>query len=131
MTNPFHAILWIDHKEAKIFNLDGEIHFVRVENPAGDLHLHHRAGEIGSGHQHEDVAYLKGVTEALTSAHEIVVTGPAQAKVELMHWMKENMPQVAAKVLGVETLDHPTNGELVAFAKHYFHAKDRMTPQLP
>jgi hypothetical protein len=48
-----------------------------------------------------------------------------------MAWMREHAPETAAKVLGVETLDHPTHGEIVAFARHYFHAKDRMTPQLP
>jgi len=131
MTNPYHAILWIDHKEAKVFSIDSENRIANVENTAGDTHIHHRAGAMGSGHEHEDAHYLKAVANALATAHEIVVTGPAQAKLELMHWMKGNAPQTAVKVLGVETLDHPTDGELVAFAKRYFRAKDRMTPQLP
>jgi hypothetical protein len=48
-----------------------------------------------------------------------------------MDWIKRHAPQTAARVLGVETLDHPTDGEIRAFAKRYFHAKDRMTPQRP
>lgn len=131
MTKPYHVILWIDHKEATVFDVGGENRIGRVENAVGDTHLHHRAGAMGSGHAHEDEHYLKAVTEALATAHEIVVTGPAQAKFELMRWMKGNAPQTAAKVLGIETLDHPTDGELLAFAKRYFHAKDRMTSQLP
>jgi hypothetical protein len=29
----------------------------------------------------------------------------------------------------VEALDHPTDGELVAHARQYFRAADRMAPQ--
>ena len=29
-------------------------------------------------------------------------------------------------VLGVETLDHPTDGQMVAYVRHYFKAADRM-----
>jgi stalled ribosome rescue protein Dom34 len=131
MSNPYHAIVWMDHKEAKIFALDGDLHYVRVDNPSHDERIHHHAGSIGSGHRHENTEYLRNVATALAAAHEIVVTGPAQAKIELMDWIKRHAPQIAAKVLGVETLDHPTHGEILAFAKRYFHAKDRMTPQLP
>jgi hypothetical protein len=30
------------------------------------------------------------------------------------------------KIVGVETVDHPTDGQLVAHARRYFHAADRM-----
>jgi hypothetical protein len=32
-------------------------------------------------------------------------------------------------IAGVETVDHPSDGQLVAFARHYFKAEDRMLPQ--
>lgn len=131
MVNPYHMVVWMDHREARIFALDGDMHFTRIENPSSDERLHHLAGTVGSGHRHEDARYLRDVANALESAHEIVIAGPAHAKIELMDWMKLHAPQTAAKVLGVETLDHPTHGEIVSFAKRYFHAKDRMTPQLP
>jgi hypothetical protein len=31
----------------------------------------------------------------------------------------------------VETVDHPSDGQLVAFARKYFKAADRMLPQQP
>ena len=131
MTNPYHTIVWMDHREAKIFSLDRDVHFARVANPSRDERLHHHAGSVGSGHRHEDAQYFRDVANSLASAHEIVVTGPAQAKVDFIDWVKRHAPQTAKKILGVETLDHPTHGELVAFARRYFRAKDRMTPQLP
>jgi hypothetical protein len=33
---------------------------------------------------------------------------------------------MAAKVIGVETVDHPSDGQLVAYARKYFHARDQM-----
>jgi hypothetical protein len=30
---------------------------------------------------------------------------------------------------GVETLDHPSDSQLVALARHYFKAADHLTPQ--
>jgi hypothetical protein len=32
-------------------------------------------------------------------------------------------------IAGVETVDHPSDGQLVAFARYYFKAEDRMLPQ--
>ena len=31
-----------------------------------------------------------------------------------------------AKVIGLETVDHPSDGQLVAYARKYFKAKDQM-----
>jgi hypothetical protein len=33
------------------------------------------------------------------------------------------------KIVGVETVDHPSDGQLVAHARHYFKADDRMLAQ--
>ena len=131
MTNPYHVAVWIDHKEAKIFSVGSDVHFKRVQNPSVDERVHHHAGSVGPGHQHEDAQYLRAVADALASAHEIVIFGPAQAKHELVEWINRHAPSIGDKVIGVETLDRATDGELVAFAKQYFRAKDRLTPQLP
>jgi hypothetical protein len=32
-------------------------------------------------------------------------------------------------IVGVETVDHPSDAQLVAHARHYFEAEDRMLPQ--
>ena len=33
------------------------------------------------------------------------------------------------KIVGVETVDHPSDAQLVAYARQYFKAEDRMLPQ--
>ena len=52
--------------------------------------------------------------------------GPGNAKLELVRHLDRHQPAVGEKVLGVETVDHPTDAQLVVYARKYFLAKDRM-----
>lgn len=54
------------------------------------------------------------------------VVGPAQAKLQLLKHLHAHDPHMASRVVGVETVDHPSDGQLVAYARKYFRAKDRM-----
>jgi hypothetical protein len=125
--NHSHAVAWIDHHEAHIihFNLDAtEASTVKPRDPP--RHLHHKSGVVGSGHDKPDAAYLGAVAAALADANEILVAGPANAKLELVHYLKAHHAGVAKKVVGVETVDHPSEGELLKFAHKFFAAADRM-----
>ena len=51
---------------------------------------------------------------------------PAQAKVAFRHYIDEKHRDVAKRVVGVETLDHPSDGELLAYARKYFVKVDQM-----
>ena len=131
MAHHFHAVVWIDHRAAQIFEFsatDVERHVVKHQGAAH--HIHHKAGTMGSGHAHEDQTYLKAVGEALSAAGEILVTGAGAAKTELMTYLEGHAPAIASRVLGVEALDRATDGEIVAFARKYFDRADRSTPQI-
>jgi stalled ribosome rescue protein Dom34 len=98
-----------------------------IVHPAGPHHkLHSRVGTLGDGRAPEDQAYYHQVAEALQGAGEILIVGPAQAKLQLLKHLHAHDPQLASRVVGVETVDHPSDGQLVAYARKYFHAKDRM-----
>ncbi len=129
MTHQFHAVVWLDHREARIFAFGGgDVQFQRVrsEQPG---RVHHKAGSIGAGHATADPDYLAAIAKALGPAREILLTGPAEAKTELTHWLEKHAPDVAERILGVETLDRFTDGEIVAFARRFFAREDRMKPQ--
>ena len=68
------------------------------------------------------------ITEALRGAQEILVVGPAQAKLQLIKHIHARAADMVKNIVGVETVDHPTDGQLVAYARKYFVAKDRMLP---
>jgi hypothetical protein len=122
-----HAVAWIDHREAHIIHFSPEAaEAAAVKSQAPHRHLHHKSGAAGAGRDKPDSAYLSGVASALADANEILIVGPAGAKLDLMHFLKTHRTEVAKKVMGVETVDHPTEGELLKFARKYFTAADRM-----
>ncbi|MBC7994668.1 MAG: translational machinery protein [Rhizobacter sp.] len=123
-----HAVVWIDHEQARI------THF--SDDAAEQLVLHstHRPGKIhhkngpsgGSGHEPEDAVYLHAVADALRGAAEILVVGPGNEKNELMKHLQHHDTAVAGCVVAVQTVDHPTDGQVLALARKYFRAADRM-----
>jgi stalled ribosome rescue protein Dom34 len=125
-----HAVVWIDHHVAHVihFNADSsEEKIVRAHKADG--HLHHRSGATGSGKNAEDKHYYHEVATALRGTAEILITGPANAKQELVKHLQEHDKDVAACVSAVQTLDHPSDGQLLAVARKHFRAADRMLPQ--
>jgi hypothetical protein len=130
MTEHYHAVVWIDHHEAKIFHFDAaSFDSARIHSSQPHRHLHHKANTVGSGHAPLDRAFLEQVSKALEVSGAILITGPAGAKHELAAHIGKVHPQLAARISAVETLDHPTDGEIVALARRFFRADDRMHPQ--
>ena len=54
------------------------------------------------------------------------ITGPSNAKTELMAHIEKHEPKLLKIILGVETVDHPTDNQLVAYARKYFKSADQM-----
>jgi stalled ribosome rescue protein Dom34 len=130
MAPHYHALVWIDHREAKVFQFDAtDVDRSTVQSTNPHQHLHHKANSGDSGHAPLDKEFLKHVAEALSTAGAILITGPAGAKTELATYIKQTQPDLAKRISGVEALDHPTDGALVDFARRFFKADDRMHPQ--
>ena len=126
----YHAVIWIDHREARVFHFsptDVERLVVHPERPT--RHIHHKANCIGNGHAEADHDYLQDVVDSVADAGALLITGPANAKTELKNYIDQQRPELAKRISGVETLDHPTDGSLLAFARKYFKADDRMHSQ--
>ncbi|MBI1238184.1 MAG: translational machinery protein [Alphaproteobacteria bacterium] len=126
----YHAVVWIDHREARVFPFNAEEVdklVIHAHNPAHQIH--HKAGVLGSGHAAEDQAFYHAVAQALSTVHEALIVGPGQAKTALLKHLARHDPQIADKIVAVETVDHLSDGQVVAFARKYFVAADRMRPQ--
>ncbi len=126
----FHAVIWLDHSEAHVMHISPDDVEKSVVHPAHPhAHLHAKSGAVGAGRAKEDHAYYHAVVEAAQGAEEILVVGPAQAKLQLIKHIHAHDPKVAEKIIGVETIDHPSDGQLVAYARKYFRAVDQMRSQ--
>jgi stalled ribosome rescue protein Dom34 len=130
ITEHYHVLVWIDHREARVFQFDAsEVERTRIRSDHARQHIHHKANARGSGHAGADKDFLQRVTAALSHAGSILVTGPASAKAELVEHIRQTQPRLAERITGVETLDHPSDGELLALGRSFFKADDRMHPQ--
>jgi stalled ribosome rescue protein Dom34 len=77
----------------------------------------------------EDHAFLQAVAQSIADAGAVLITGPANAKTELVKHISQHDPRLMKIIVGIETVDHPSDEQLVAHARHYFKAEDRMLPQ--
>lgn len=125
-----HVVVWLDHQEAHVIQFNADTHensTITTRSKHG--HIHQKAGVAGSGHAAADQNYLHEVASAVVGCNEILVTGPGTGKLELIKHMNRHDPAIAEKVVGVETVDHPSDGQLLAYAKKYFLRVDNMKAQ--
>jgi stalled ribosome rescue protein Dom34 len=125
-----HAAVWIDHDEAKIFHIDGESFDPATVHPRHHVRRH-KAVTAEHAHPSDAAHFFHDVAVALGDAEEILVVGPGTAKLELIKHVHHHDHALEPRIVGIETVDHPTDGQLVAFVRRYFHAKDRMLGTVP
>lgn len=120
-----HVAIWMDHDEAKIFHVDDQ----GFEPSKIKPHHHvkrHSTETAEHTHPADALHFFQAIEKALADAAEILVVGPGSAKLELIKHVHKHNQALANRIVGVETVDHPTDGQFIAFARHYFHDKDRM-----
>ncbi len=111
------AAVWIDHVEAKIFDIEPEgFEVAHVAAPAH--HYARKALEQGRHAGSED--YYELVAKALGNADEVLVVGPSSAKLDFLRHLHRHDHALERKIVGVETLDHPHDQQIVAYVRHYF-----------
>ena len=126
----FHFVVWIDHREAHIIEFNPDEAEASVVHPKSrHEHLHHKQGAVGSGRSPDDHAYHEAVAAAIKDAGEILIVGPSTAKLQLRKYLQAHAPAIAARIVAVETVDHPTDGELLKYARQHFKVDDRMRSQ--
>jgi hypothetical protein len=63
---------------------------------------------------------LHEVLESVADANHVLVVGPGSAKLELIKYAHHHQPKGVEKIAGVETVDHPTDPQVLAYARKYF-----------
>ena len=88
-------------------------------------HSHHSAYHGSTVRtEHE---FFGEVCDALAGIPEILVTGSHQAMADFRHYVDKHRPALAPHIVGWETVDQPTQAQLVALARQYFLKFDRMS----
>ncbi|HVI89280.1 MAG TPA: hypothetical protein VM659_13315 [Dongiaceae bacterium] len=130
-TNHYHAILWIDHHEARIIHFNAsEADETLIHPNHPPRHLHSKAGSASGTHQHGDKQFFHEVAQELESSQLFLVTGPSSAKDEFVAYLEQNHRDLAGKLDGIKTMQHVTDNQLVAVGRQHFKAADRMRTQI-
>ncbi len=118
-----YVALWIDHHEGRIFKVGTE----GLHSEVVKAHPRPKHGRRirQTDHAEGDVHFFGDVATALADADEILVVGPGTAKLQFMRWIHQHRPKVEAKVVSVESADHPSDGQMFAYAKKYFHTDEQ------
>lgn len=116
----FHAVAWIDHHHARV----QQFHATEVRAETVKDHRHYTRQHGSSVRtEHE---FFGEVCDALAGIGEVLVTGSHTAQSDFKHYVEKHRPALLPLIKGWETVDHPTDGQLVALAKSFFVKYDRM-----
>ncbi len=131
MDNDNHAVVWLDHSEAKVFRFEqDEEAEVHIHSHTSLQRLHHRQGgwEAG-GNPPDDREFFARIAGALEHAGGAVIAGPGNAKSALKEFLDRTRPHLAARVFVAEIADtHPGTHALLALARRYFGSGATQSP---
>jgi stalled ribosome rescue protein Dom34 len=123
----YHSVVWLDHEKATAWQ------FTSTEQESKVVHAHDQHTKVHSrksthgGHKNPaDARYFEEIAQALAGTHEILIMGPAQAKQEFATFLKDKHAALAKGIVAVESADHPSDAEVLAYARKHFKALDRM-----
>ena len=122
MTVHNHAVVWVDHRVAKVFYLGLEAVDERtIHADLATPHLHHKVNTIGSGKVEDDPSFFPRIDEALEHCEAVLIVGPGNEKTLLLKHLKESHRTHGDRDLRAEPRDHPTDREIVALGRRHFH----------
>lgn len=111
-------VVFIDLEHAKIFELHGDK--VEAHNMRRHEIRHHGGSEKEKNNHKNAEKFFHQVAGTLSNAHEILIVGPGPAKEHFKSHVEKHDHEIGKKVVGVETVDHPTDNQIVALAKKFF-----------
>ena len=118
-------VVWLDSSEAKIFALHPES---VDEKKMHRTEIRHHTGVEKEQNNHKNAEkFFHQVAGALTDANEILLVGPGDAKGHFRtHLEQHHHARVKDKIVGVETVDHPSDAQILALAKKFFRNHIRL-----
>ena len=97
-----------------------------VYAPQQDVHKHPKGPEGVKERPNDAKRFFHDIAQALDGTDAVLVVGPSTAKLDFLRYLHEHDRALERKIVGIETADHPTDGQVVAYAKKYFKLPDRI-----
>ncbi|MEA2700974.1 MAG: hypothetical protein QOI66_5245, partial [Myxococcales bacterium] len=83
-------------------------------------------------HNHPDdrAHFFRDVAAALGETEQILILGPSVTKLHFLRYLQKDHPRIESRVVGIETVDHPSDRQIVAHVRQYFQ-QAAQEPQVP
>lgn len=118
----FHAVVWMDHHNALVQQFSAsEVEAKKVKDHSHYTRQH--GSDVRAIHE-----FYAEVCDALKGVHEILVTGSKQAQADFRHYVEKHRVALAPQIKGWETVDHLSDGQLLALGRKFFDSVDRVPP---
>lgn len=116
-----HAIVWLDQRAAHVLHVRPDAFDAAQIATPQHLHRRHPDGVSGAK-QHPDDAkrFFHEVAGSLADVERLLVVGPSTAKLAFIRYLHTHDAALESRVVGIETVDHPTDPQLAAYARSYF-----------
>jgi stalled ribosome rescue protein Dom34 len=115
----------IDHNHAQVLQFDAE-HLQSEKIKAHGHHTRQHGNVVRTEHQ-----FFSEVCDALAGIPEIIVAGGRAAQNDFKHYIGKHRPALMKQISAWETVDKPSEGQLLALAKKHFLKLDRMAGTAP
>lgn len=116
---PNHVVLWLGHRETHIIAFAGDTSEAPVIVHATQQPDHH-VGNTGTTNAAEPREYYEKIIDKIREIPQWLVAGPADAKLFFTRHLHRRHAHLGAKLIGLETVDQPSDGQLLGFARKYF-----------
>jgi len=122
-----HAVAWIGHPDVHVIQFEAQQSVdQRVKQQARFTRQH---GDQLRG-QHE---FFGEVCEALAGIRSVLVVGPPDLQAAFRQYVSKHRPALALHIVGWETVDDPTEPEVLKLARKFFSRQGETvaTPRVP
>ncbi len=120
-----HAVIWLDHHSASIHHLSADaVNTRKIKAHEHPTRQHN--SDVRAVHE-----FFSEVCDALSAEKEILVTGSNTPLTDFKHYVDKHRSALTPKIAGWETVDHPTDGQLVALARDFFVKFDSLKGTRP
>ena len=112
-------VVWMDSSSAKIFHVNGDM----VEASKAVRHdiEHHTQNKMDSK-QKDSPRFFIDVAEQLKGHNDsVLLVGPGNSKNHFVTYLEGHHEKgLANRIVATEPMDHPTNAQVVAYARKFF-----------
>jgi stalled ribosome rescue protein Dom34 len=119
-----HVAVWMDSEEARVFHVGSKgFDESTIHSPTHHVHRHPK-DQLTRTHNYPDDEhrFFHALADTLKDASHILLLGPAVTKVLFLRYLEKSIPALGARIVGLETADHPTDRQIATHIRVYFES---------